>query len=192
MKTPDKETFLGEMRTLDVTADDPYIRVYPAFLRFFNERKTITQDDFVIAANFTYGWMPRMLTLRGTDRNWNEAANLLQKARDVRLDSALDLDYLMEMVNNSLISVSKILHFVNPKRHAIWDSRVYKYLTNEEPHSYRLHNTDNYLRYLEICDEIASWTELSVEIDSLRKKIRQKCSVFRAIELTMFIEGAKR
>jgi len=192
MNTPDKNIFLAEMQALAVTQHDPYIRVYPAFVNFFAGRAAVTKDDFVIAANFTYGWMPTILELTGTDADWMRAASLLTSAKLARVTSQSDLVFLMGLVNNSLVGVSKILHFVNPQAHAIWDSRVYRYLTNEEPYGYRVSDVANFLRYLAICDEIAQWPELPGEVVSLSQKIGQNLTPFRAIELTMFVNGGSR
>ena len=192
MNTPDKNTFLAQMTGLAVTPNAPDIRVYPSFLKFFNDRKVITRDDFVIAANFTYGWMPTILELNGTDQDWDTAATLLTTAKTTRITGIEDLRLLMRVVNNSLVGVSKILHFVNPTRHAIWDSRVYRYLTNEEPHAYRVSNADYFLRYLAICDEIATWPGLPEAVIALSKTIAQDLTPLRAIELTMYVHGGAR
>lgn len=192
MNPPDRDTFLTQMRALAVTRHDPYIRVYPAFVNFFTGREMITKDDFVIAANFTYGWMPTILNLAGTDKDWRRAARLLTNAKQARVTSTSNLLFLVGLMNNSLVGASKILHFVNPKEHAIWDGRVYRYLTNEEPYGYRVGNVDNFLCYLKICDDIAQWPELMPEVEALSQKLGQILTPFRAIELTMFVNGGSQ
>ena len=191
MNTPNKEKFLSQMRRLSVKRSDLlYIRVYPSFVGFFRGREKLTASDFVIAANFTYGWMPTILKLCGTDVDWKKAAELLTSAKSTRMKSG-EIKFLKGLVNRSLVGVSKILHFVNPNEHAIWDSRVYRYLTGEEPYYHRVSDVEKFLRYLEICDEIAGWPDLPVEIERLSRKIGQDLKPFRAIELTMYVNGSK-
>ena len=191
MNTPDKNTFLAQMTGLAVTPNATDIRTYPSFLKFFSDREAITKHDFVVAANFTYGWMPTILELNGTDQDWDSAATLLTAAKNTRITGIDNLRFLMRLVNNSLVGTSKMLHFVNPTQHAIWDSRVYRYLTNEEPYDYRVSNVDNFLRYLAICDEIATWPELPDAVTALSQKTAQDLTPFRAIELTMYTKGGK-
>jgi hypothetical protein len=93
------------------------------------------------------------------------------------------------LVNNSLVGVSKILHFVNPHAHAIWDSRVYHYLTWHEPHNYRVNDVTNLLHYYQICDEIVGWPELDLEVRRLSDQTGHPLTKFRAIELTMWTNG---
>ena len=192
MKMPKKSLFLRQMRALSVDKSDPFIRVYPAFLDFFRDRKRITSGDFVVVANAAYGWMPRMLKLRGTDEDWAKAAQILNRAKRHRITESDDLETLKRIINKSLVGPSKLLHFANPRKHAIWDSRVYRYLAKERPDHSRLLKLDNYRRYLEICDKIASWPELRQATRQVSRKLGYRVTPFRAIELTMWANGAKR
>jgi hypothetical protein len=55
---------------------------------------------------------------------------------------------LKRAFNNSLVGTSKLLHFIHPKQYAIWDSWVFRFLNNEEPHKYKLEKPKTYLEYL--------------------------------------------
>jgi hypothetical protein len=46
--------------------DDLFLRAYPEFLRYFRDIATIETHHLIIAANFTYGWMPTMLRSRAS------------------------------------------------------------------------------------------------------------------------------
>jgi hypothetical protein len=192
MNTPDKKFFLAHMRATTVSATDSYIQVYPSFLAFFTARPVLTAEDFVIAANFVYGWMPTILQLGGAAADWNRAATLLTNAKVTPVRSKDDLLFLKGLVNNSLVGVSKILHFANPQAHAMWDSRVYHYLTWQEPHSYRVNDVANLLHYYQICDEIAGWPELAPEVQRLSDQAGHALTRFRAIELTMWTNGGRK
>lgn len=168
---------------------DPGLRVYPYFLSFFQERNTITPDDLVIGASFSYSWMPTMLQVQGSDEDWVAAAGILNSSREMRITSKESLGLLARVINNSLVGTSKLLHFVSPERHAIWDSRVYSYLTGKLPHGYRMSNTANYLRFLEICDEITSWSEFPEVARRFQERLGQQCTPLRVVELTMWANG---
>jgi hypothetical protein len=180
------------MRSLTVDDTDPLTRVYPFFVSFFRDRNRITSGDFVVVANAAYGWMPRMLKLRGTDEDWAKAAQILNRAKRNRITESDDLETLKRLINKSLVGPSKLLHFANPRKHAIWDSRVYRYLAKERPDHSRLLKLDNYRRYLEICDEIASWPEIAGATKQVSKRLGYPVTPFRAIELTMWANGAKK
>ena len=51
-------------------------------------------------------------------------------------------------INNSLVGLSKLLHFINPQNYAIWDSRIFRFLT-EKKSQYGIGNPKMYLQYLE-------------------------------------------
>src|SRR5438093_12990700 len=107
-------------------ADDPFTHTYFAFLHYFQELSQIEGQHVIISANFTYGWMPTMLRLQHT--RFNEAAAILNRIRagDPPIDR--DLQTLIDLMNRSIVDVSKLLHFVNPQSFAIWNSRVAAYL----------------------------------------------------------------
>ena len=190
MNPPNRATFIAQMRGLAVQPTDPYIRVYPSLLRFFQDRNEINRDDFVVAASFTYSWMQAILELYGTDEEWDRAAGILNRAKQERISAAEDLNFLESLIHHSFIGVSKVLHFVNPEMHAIWDGRVFRYLTHTEPSDYRVNNIEKYVRYHEICDQIAAWPEVDDEVARLRALLLdQELTTLRSIELTMWVTG---
>ena len=179
------------MEAVSLAPEDIDLRVYPYFLKFFQGRTPITIDDFVIAANFTYGWMPTMLELRGKDPDWITAAGILNRAREERIESTESLDFLSRVINNSLVGASKLLHFVSPSRHAIWDSRVFYYLNSKDANGYQMRNIRNYLRYTAICDEIIAWREFPEAAQRFQEHLGQQCTPLRVVELTMWAKGVR-
>lgn len=188
MKTPEKQQFLADMESVSLDSTDPGLRVYRSFLKFFQERSAISPDDFVVAANFSYGWMPRMLKLRGTDADWSRAADILSRSNEQRVE-AEPLLFLSSLINKSLVGASKLLHFASPEKHAIWDSRVLYYLKRGEKSSARVGQIASYFRYLKICDEITAWPEFPEAAGRLEERLGQECTPIRAVELTMWANG---
>ena len=92
------------------------------FINYFAGRNEITEQDLVIGSNFTYGWMPTILKFKSED--FELAVSALNRAKAAARISSADIMVLKGLINNSLVGVSKLLHFINPQVYAIWDSRV--------------------------------------------------------------------
>jgi hypothetical protein len=167
-----------------------YLLSYPEFLKYFRNLQEITKHHLVIGINFTYGWMPTICEINFC--KINEVLVILNSAKQGQIPGENDLRVLKECINNSLVGVSKLLHFINPTKFAIWDSRVFRYLTHQEPHTYRLENFSSYLYYLEFCDFISKANDFEAIHDSLSKKIGYEMTHFRTIELIMFLNGKKQ
>ncbi|HRL70351.1 MAG TPA: hypothetical protein PLT79_01470, partial [Flavobacterium sp.] len=42
------------------------------------------------------------------------------------------LEIVKKCINNSLVRISKLLHFINPSIYAIWVSRIFRYITRKK------------------------------------------------------------
>lgn len=163
---------------------------YKEFISFFNKipRKTkLTKHEVVIGAYFAYGWMPTMLRLGG---NLSAAVTIANKARSAKaIISEPDLSQIASVINGSVVGASKLLHFINPKKYAIWDSRVYHYIHEKEPYQYRLNAPKAYSQYLDIVNEITSCAKFRTIQDKVENIIGYKVSCLRACEIIMFEKG---
>lgn len=130
---------------------------YPEFLKYFRDIKTITRHNLIIGINFTYGWMPTIFDFRSDE--FDAALDILNRAKDGNRPTTDGLILLKGLLNNSLVGTTKLLHFINPDNFPIWDSRVYRYLTGNEPHEYRIGNCKAYLDYLEFCEYFTNQKE---------------------------------
>jgi len=160
---------------------------YPEFVDFFKKKYTITKHDLVIGINFTYGWMPTMFDFRSTE--FDMVLRILNDAKLGKIPSEDDLRILKRCFNNSLVGTSKLLHFINPNEFAIWDSRVYRYLTNEKPYSYRLDDFTTFLGFRDFCKHITEQKKYEHIQDLVEGKIHYKMSKMRTVELIMFTNG---
>jgi hypothetical protein len=143
------DKFFQDGRKFAIKRQSDYIS-YPEFLKYFNDLKTITKHNLIIGINFTYGWMPTIFDYRSD--KFKEAIDILNQAKKGNKLSADNLVLLKGLLNNSLVGTTKLLHFIRPDNFAIWDSRVYRYLTNKEPYDNRIGNCNTYLDYLEFCN----------------------------------------
>ena len=176
-------------QTISLTKNISDFISYPEFLKYYADLQTITKHNLIIGANFTYSWMPTIFDFRSNE--FDKVLIILNNAKQNIIPSVKELSTLKHCLNNSLVGPSKLLHFINPTHFAIWDSRVYHYLTKLEPHSYRLNNFNSYLDYLKFCQYITSLNEFSDIHKSVIGKVGYDITTFRAAELIMYSKGER-
>ena len=163
---------------------------YPEFLRYFSDLETITRHNLVVGINFTYGWMPTIFDFR-SDR-FDEALDILNRAKKGNKPTIDELNLLKGLLNNSLVGTTKLLHFINPDKFAIWDSRVYRYLTGKEPYEKRIGDSEAYLAYLEFCAHLTTQKEFKSLQEIVEKQVGYSMTPLRIVELVMYSNGAKK
>lgn len=167
---------------------NPFTAAYFAFLDYFDQIPHIEPQHVIISANFTYGWMPTMLRLQHTD--FALAANVLNQVKAHEPITNADIQVLIDLINNSIVGVSKLLHFVNPIDYAIWDSRVAAFYAPGIS-DYRFQRTATYRAYLEQCDSVRRLPAFPTLHMAVEHKVGRSITAFRAIELIMY-ENAYR
>ena len=177
------ENILSESSKFIKPPEDSYIKTYPEFIQFFKNINSISKHDLVISSHFVYGWMPTIIELKFQDMEG--VLKSLNKAKNGAMLMIEELELLKSTINNSLVGLSKLLHFINPVDYAIWDSRIYRY-TSDKKSSYGIGNTQLYLNYLSKLNEIES----HVDFDEIKKDVsahfEYEISSKRVIELLMF------
>ncbi len=112
-----------------------YTYTYEKFIKHFKKLREKDEEEWlVIGSSIVYSWMPTILNIGG--RDLKEDKNLHKIKKDAieglnnisnNLDgksSKKDLKKLKLFINNSVVGMSKFLHFSFPKKYPIWDSRV--------------------------------------------------------------------
>lgn len=172
--------------TAHIDATDPYIRSYRAIESHFRSVKHFDVDTFTVAAHAIYGWMPTILELHAASiKDLEAGAKLLNQARSGTLVDN-DLRTLTDLVNNSLVGVSKLLHFAAPSHFAIWDSRVYQFVFERAPYHYRMNSVPDYRHYHEILNQIAEDRRFPSFHERVNRKVGYAVSAPRAIEVVMY------
>lgn len=112
-------------RGTEILSDDPYIASYPHLLAFFEPKAAFNSTDVVCGTHMVYGRMPTILELYPDVERCDlmAAAAMLTKAKHGSGLDAWEIEALAGLVNNSVVGVSKLLHFVAPHNYAIWDSK---------------------------------------------------------------------
>jgi hypothetical protein len=182
------DLLLIDVRQLDLAQMDvrnqSYIRSYIEFLRYFEGLSTITEANVVIAANFTFAWMP---TIARIDLSLLASATcILNRARACEPLHDSDLRSMKALLY-SMVAASKLLHFTNPQEYPIWDGNVRDYLSRAGiglPCD--TNKLKSYLTYVELCQTLANFPQ-SEQIQTLVSgKLGYPVTRFRAIEFVMF------
>lgn len=168
--------------------DDKYHKSYFYFVDYFLAIDELTEKDLVIGANFSYGWMPTILNFKSN--NYIRAVSILNEAKYGKRLVKEDLLLLKGLINNSLVGVSKLLHFINPDEYAIWDSRACKFLTGKSCQQ-EVKSITKFFEYLDICKKVQSAPQFEEIHLRFKKRIGYECSPMRTVEQIMFISSDK-
>ena len=163
--------------------ESAYHKSYFYFVKYFADKEIITEQDLVIGSNFTYGWMPTIMNFKSKD--FESAIEILNKAKEVKRISSEEILLLKKLINNSLVGVSKLLHFINPNVYAIWDSRVCNFLTGKS-YKQKVENIDTFWLYLDLCKRVAQSPRFEEIHNSFVDRIGYEFSTMRTIEQVMF------
>lgn len=184
------EYLLEISKNFKIAENESYVETYPFFLEYFSNIQSIEEHHLVIATHFVYGWMPRILHLDLTNRK--EILMLLNKAKSGYLLNKDELETLKGGINNSMVGVSKLLHFINPSIYAIWDSNIYRFLSGRKS-SYNIGQPSSYLSYLKTINEITEHSEFPKLHSIISQNFHYEIYPTRAIEILIFeTERARR
>lgn len=177
------EKLRHDVEKLALTENDSYIEAYPEFLRYFSTLETIERHHLIISSHFVYGWMPTIIHLN--IKEIDQILLLLNAVKSGQILNREEIQRLKYCINNSMVGLSKLLHFINPTDYAIWDSRIFKYITAKKS-QYGIDKAENYLAYLENLKTIIAHKNY-VELHKLiEKQFDYEISPMRAIEILMF------
>lgn len=165
MTLPLIERVARDAQRLDLDPAASYLRSYPEFLRYFREIPVIEEH---------HGKVPI-----------SDGVDTLNRARSGALVSDDDVTKLAQLINNSIVGASKLLHFVSPERFAIWDSRVARYLHGPIT-AYRLNRTRVYRAYLTACAETVADPAFAAVHDRINEQVGYPVTPLRAVELVMY------
>lgn len=177
------DRLLADFRNIDYTHQISVHPHYSEFLGFFSSKDVLVYNDVVVAAHMVYGRMPTMLRLK-TDEI-DEILKLLNGIKNGGRTTLTDLDLIRAMMNNSMVGPSKLLHFINPEMYAIWDSRIFRYITGaiDQP---KISKAINYLDYLQHINSLVLEPGFSHIHDCVQSEMKVSHSKLRTAEIVMF------
>lgn len=183
LKNLNFETILKDAEKFILTENDSYIQTYPEFLKYFENIDHIEEHHLIIASHFVYGWMPTIIQLNLEQKD--KVLFLLNAAKNGHILDKSELEILKQSINNSLVGLSKLLHFINPRDYAIWDSRIFRYMT-EKKSNYGIDKPESYLEYLNGLKSISKHKDYGKLHDIIARNFNYEIHPNRAIEITMF------
>ena len=139
------ENIKKDAESFTITENDSYIETYPEFLKYFKNIEMIEKHHLIISSHFTYGWMPTIIYL--DTEQIDKVLFLLSAVKAGHLLDKNEINIVKNCINNSLVGTSKLLHFIKPENYPIWDSRIFRYLT-EKKSDYGIGNPEYYLEYM--------------------------------------------
>lgn len=187
---------IEEFQSINLTfpGAESYLMSYAAFVRFFNKNpeQQLTADDLVIGIHFAYGWMPTIFEFKHADLN--AAITIINQAKNGELLTTAELTVLKTLLNNSIVGTSKLLHFISPANYAIWDSRVYRFVTGKDKVDHgKVNSVSLYAAYLERIRELVKEEQFETMVHRpLCEQLKQEISPLRALELVLFLGGPNK
>lgn len=172
-------------RSLDQT--DPYLNSYPALIEATKVLlRHFAQEAILPIAHLAYGWMPRMLTFT-SDQYTNSTLAGASHVDSIASANELITGLNLLPTNNSMVGVSKVLHFINPNFFPIWDSVVARHFDIRSPRLQK--DTSIYKDYLLFIHEQSKLTSASQVKTKVKRMFGYEISDVRAVELLLFVVG---
>lgn len=172
--------------------NDYYVRAWRPIVNHFKNRDSLlTWDDFLIGLHLAYSWMPTIPKLERTFSvsavQQSQAIEVINRLRELgKMPNVEELETLKSICNNSIIGVSKLLHFISPDSCPIYDRRVARRFFR--PNIYNVNRVALYVSYR---DTLKSWlqnTEIRERIEEMRASIKliEDAPPIRVLELVLF------
>lgn len=180
------EKLFKEANEFTLSENNSYLKSYPEFIDYFKGINRITEHNLIISSHFVYGWMPTIINLNIPDKKL--VLGLFNKVKQKMILDQTELEVLKKTINNSMVGLSKLLHFINPEYYVIWDSRIYRYLTDRKS-QYGIGDTGRYIQYVEGVHNIVSHPNYSSIHELVMEKLGRNVLPPRVIELIMFQAG---
>ncbi|MFW2083541.1 hypothetical protein ACNPQK_21555 [Acinetobacter guillouiae] len=114
---------------------------------------------------------------------------ILNKVKNGEVISIKEINLLKQAFNNSLVGTSKLLHFINPNKYAIWDSRVFKFLSGEKSYISKFKQAEIYIEYLQLLDNLKLEEDFNIFFTLIQHKVGYEISEYRALELAFYKGG---
>jgi hypothetical protein len=166
----------------DVEVDNHYAQSYRYFIDYFKNIDVIEESHFYISTNFVYGWMPTILNYKSDQIS--ECISLLNRVKSGESLSEIQLTTLKSTINNSIVGVSKLLHFIDPNVYAMWDSRICNFLYGT---TCKVDSIDKFMEYTVFMRDVISSSDFDAFYLTYQQKFNDSSSKkMRALENMMF------
>ena len=166
-----------------------------AYLIEFAKKNTYNKSiiELIGLIHMCYGWMPTMFKKSDISLyNDEEFVNDIWKNID---NGSIENEFLRKLIkitNNSIIGGSKLLHFCNPNKYAIYDTKVCSSIMKGKISPDRANNINYFINYME---KIIEWSTDKDFINDLRRALINKnpdvnmVSDLRCIEMCFYFSS---
>lgn len=181
----------GEPGIQKLIKNDAYSKAYVSLLKHFRGLTRIDWDAALVGLHIVYGWMPTIPDLNlafESKIDKQRIISILEKIREGGVPDANEVKEVSGFTNNSVIGVSKLLHFLNPEKCPIWDQRVARIFLWP---GISFDSVNQAKRWIEYQKTLSEWLMDSQVISSCQK-LRELADFLnvspdmRLIELVMF------
>jgi len=177
------ERLQRDMTDFEVLHSETYEKSYRELMLFFQGVTDFEEKHLILFAQLIYGSMPTMVNINLD--NSDMLLNLLYKVSKGSILNIYEIGVIKGYINNSLVGASKLLHFLNPKVYAIWDSRIYRYITGKST-SYGIGKIGTYLEYLDGIKTISEDKQYPRLHHNIAKHFDYEIQPSRVMEIIMF------
>ncbi|NEV61757.1 hypothetical protein [Thiorhodococcus minor] len=131
-----------------------FLRTYPILLATARLPSDGAVETLLRTASLVYAWMPGHLHLDMSQLD-KAATALAMASGEAPLIAAEVIEPIAGCLG-SLIGAAKVLHLANPAVFPLWDARVERFRLRDQPSSYHMSQTRNYLTFIQEVQEVAA------------------------------------
>jgi hypothetical protein len=122
----------------------------------------------------------------------NNAVELLNYVKSNNLLNKKELENLKFLFHNSVVGMSKLLHFINPKLYPIFDSRILQFVSNHsQQNQHNIGSVELYLEYIKFCNLIRKDDRFNHFKNEVHSYFKTEMTDFRSADLVMYLFSKK-
>lgn len=190
------ETLLEKSESLKKRPEDEQqLTSYDDMLEFTaRNKKNLNRVTLVGLAHMVYGWMPTMIrhtSFKDDAKDWNECI------KRGCLEEAF-VERVSRLTNNSVVGASKLLHFLNPQKYPIFDSKVYNSIVDDKGSGKDISKKiRDYICYAKKIRDLVNDSREKSKIEKIKNNLIEKGylqkgsdpSPIRVLELVLYVSG---
>ena len=181
-----KETYQKITNTIseESRTDNWYDATYETYIRILEDNKLdngskgfYNPDDIVLAASFAFSWLARIPSLPTPSFRLDAPVDVIHHLYQIdrgEFNADTDKEVINELVSkldNSVVAVSKMLHFLSPNYFSIIDSKVIASWNKLFP-QHKLPKKIDINRYMTYAQLMRDWSAKSgIELRELEKAL---------------------
>lgn len=190
-KCCDRKWFADNVKKMKFESSDGYLSSYPVLLRAFGRLNPAKNtEDLALAAHAVFGWMPTIINFK-----WDKgesAREALEKLLNGSDNEEANIGTLCGCIRTSrgqsIVAVSKFLHFLMPKHWPIWDNKKVGRFWSLGANADR--KVERYVEYTRAMREYADDSDVPDKVNVRLRKMNYDYDVtpIRALEMVMFYQ----